>query len=70
MKYIYPNIVRHNQVSYRNDQVTWIHVIHPSGSAGRHIPDWLNDETGKQAMKREAALAGVRISGAVKVLNK
>ena len=68
-KHLYPNIMRHNQVSYGNDQVTWIHVIHPSGSSGRHIPAWLNDETGKQAMKREAALAGVRISGAISVLN-
>ena len=70
MKYLYPNIVRHNQASYGNDQVTWIHVIHPSGSSGRHLPAWLNDETGKQAMKRDGALAGVRISGAIKVLNK
>ena len=70
MKYLYPSVVRHNQVSYGNDQTTWIHVIHPSGSSGRHIPTWLGSDTGKQAMKREAALEGVRISGVLEELNK
>jgi hypothetical protein len=70
MKYLYPNIVRHNQASYWNDHLTWIHVIHPSGSSGRHIPAWLNDENGKQAMKREDAIEGVRIAGAVQEIDK
>jgi hypothetical protein len=60
---LYPDIVRHNQVCYGNSKHTWVHVIHSSGSSGRHIPDWLNKSTGKQAQKREAALAGITKSG-------
>jgi hypothetical protein len=63
MKSIYPDIMKLNMVSYGNNDHTWIHVIHPSGSSGRHIPDWLYKSHGKQAMKREAALEGIRISG-------
>jgi hypothetical protein len=62
-KRLYTDIVRHNAVSYGNSEHTWVHVIHPSGSSGRHIPDWLNKSEGKQASKREDALSGVECSG-------
>lgn len=67
-KQLYPDIVRHNVVSYGNNKHTWVHVIHPSGSSGRHIPDWLKKSTGKQASKREAALGGVEYSDVLQIL--
>lgn len=65
VKKIYPDVVRHNEVSYGNKQHKWVHVIHPSGSSGRHIPDWLEKTTGKQARKRDLALLTVKRSGVV-----
>jgi len=62
---IYPHIEKKNDVSYGNSQHTWVHVIHPSGSSGRHIPHWLENSTGKQAQKRTFALAAVKASGAL-----
>lgn len=68
-KDLYPNIMRHSQVCYGNDEHTWVHVIHPSGSSGRHIPDWLNKSVGRQAQKRDAALVGVHRSGVMNDLH-
>src|SRR5690606_32719571 len=38
---LYPDIVRCSSVSYGNARHTWVHVVHSSGSSGRHIPHWL-----------------------------
>lgn len=62
-KELYPDIERLTSVTYGNDRLTWVHVVHSSGSSGRHIPHWLSYSTGKQAGKREDALKGVARSG-------
>lgn len=68
MKQLYPDVMKINDVSYGNAEHTWVHVIHPSGSSGRHIPAWLHGTSGKQARKREFAIAAVRHSGAAQLL--
>ncbi len=61
-KIVHPDIKKINDVAYANNQVTFIHVIHPSGASGKHIPDWLNGTTGKQAYKRELAINAIKSS--------
>ncbi len=67
MKVLHPDIQRINEMAYGNDRVTWVHVIHPSGSSGRHITDWLDSERGRQAEKRELALAALALGRSVTV---
>lgn len=64
-KTIYPDIQRHSSVTYGNQARTWVHVVHSSGSSGRHIPHWLDRSYGKQADKRDQAIRGVVRSGVV-----
>ena len=45
-----------NGVSYGNNKVTFVHVIHPSGLSGIHLKNWLTSKEGKQAQKREEAI--------------
>jgi hypothetical protein len=66
---IHNGVSKLNDVAYGNNQVTWVHVIHPSGASGRHIGDWLSAPDGKQAKKRELAKRAVRQSGALDTLN-
>jgi hypothetical protein len=56
----HPDLKRINAVAYGNKQVTFVHVIHPAGTSGRHIPDWLEATNGKQALKRDMAIAALR----------
>ena len=60
---LHPDFIRHNQVSYGNNRVTFVHIVHASFSAGRHRESWLKNDSGKQAGKREMAIEGVKISG-------
>ncbi len=59
VKKLHPGTRRLNQIAYRSDRVTWLHVVHPSGSSGRHIPAWLGRSTGKQGEKGRMALEAV-----------
>jgi hypothetical protein len=60
---VHPALLRVNPVAYRTHGVTWVHVVHPSGASGKHIPMWLEATSGKQAAKREWAIAAVNDSG-------
>src|SRR6185437_16755852 len=51
---------RVNDVAYRTGDVMWIHVVHPSGSSGRHIPAWLGGADGKQGRKGQLAVDAAR----------
>ncbi|HVM62620.1 MAG TPA: hypothetical protein VMV72_17295 [Verrucomicrobiae bacterium] len=64
--------VKHvNEVAYGNAGVTWVHVIHPSGSSGRHIPTWLAMLTDtRQGLKGALAYQAVERSGAVAELRR
>jgi hypothetical protein len=68
-KALHPNVKRFNDVSYTNDQVMWVHIIHAAGTAGRHREDWLHGETGKQAKKRELAIQAIQRSGVLGAIN-
>lgn len=59
MRKLHPDLKRINAVAYGNKQVTFVHVIHPAGTSGRHIPDWLEATKGKQALKRDMAIAAL-----------
>lgn len=64
VKQLHPQAVRLNEVAYKTGNVTWVHVVHPSGSSGRHIPAWLKAAEGKQGRKGRQALEAVLSSGA------
>lgn len=54
---------RINDVAYGNDEVTWVHVTHPSPGNG-HFNTWLTADGNHTAgRKRELAIAAVRDSG-------
>lgn len=50
-------------VAYRTGAVMWVHVIHPSGASGKHVPAWLDGRDGTQAQKRQWAMAAVAECG-------
>jgi len=56
---LHPEIRRVNDVAYRSGTVTWVHVVHPSGASGSHIPAWLNGEEDKQGLKGRMAVQAV-----------
>ena len=60
-----------NEVAYGNEGVTCVHVIHPSGSSGRHIPTWLAMSTDtRQGLKGVLAHQAVERSGAAAELQR
>jgi hypothetical protein len=68
---LHRDVKRLNEVAYGNARVTWVHVIHPSGSSGRHIPTWLamSTET-RQGLKGVLAYQAVERSDAVAELRR
>jgi hypothetical protein len=64
--------VKHlNDVAYGKAGVTWVHVAHPSGSSGRHIPTWLAMSTDtRQGLKGVLGYQAVERSGAVAELRR
>jgi hypothetical protein len=63
MRRIHPGLRTVNGMAYAVRQVLFIHVVHPSGASGRHIRDWLDGKSGKQAEKREQSLAALVEAG-------
>jgi hypothetical protein len=56
---IRPGTRRINAVSYGDEQLTWVHIIHVGGPGTNHITAWLEGE-GTQGNKRHAAQTAVR----------
>lgn len=54
-----PGTRRVNAVSYADEQITWVHIIHVGGPGKNHITAWFEGE-GTQGDKRRAAQAAVR----------
>lgn len=54
-----PGTRRINAVSYGDEQITWVHIIHVGGPGKNHIAAWFEGE-GTQGDKRHAAQAAVR----------
>jgi hypothetical protein len=61
---VHPELTRLNPVAYRTGAVTWVHVVHPSGASGKHVPAWLDATEGVQAQKREWAIAALSAAAA------
>jgi hypothetical protein len=60
---VHPELTSINPVAYRTGAVIWVHVVHPFGASGKHIPQWLDGADYLQAQKREWAVAAVEVSG-------
>jgi hypothetical protein len=60
LRQVHPNFRTLNPVAYAVGQVRFIHVVHPSGSSGRHVSDWLTGKAGVQATKRVLAMQAVQ----------
>jgi hypothetical protein len=56
-----PRTRKINAVSYGDEQVTWVHIIHVGGPGKNHIAAWFDGE-GTQGGKRRAAQAAVRLA--------
>jgi hypothetical protein len=54
-----PGTRRINAVSYGDEQITWVHIIHVGGPGKNHITAWFEGE-GTQGDKRRDAQAAVR----------
>lgn len=54
-----PGTRRINAVSYGDEQITWIHIIHMGGPGKNHVTAWFKGE-GTQGDKRRDAQAAVR----------
>ncbi|MFO0992610.1 MAG: hypothetical protein U1E67_11860 [Hyphomicrobiales bacterium] len=54
-----PSTRKLNAVSYGDEQITWVHIIHVGGPGKNHITAWFEGE-GTQGDKRRAAQAAVR----------
>jgi hypothetical protein len=54
---------RINKMAYGVDDKVFVHVIHPAGTSGRHIPAWLHGSDGKQATKRKLAIDALVAAG-------
>lgn len=50
---------RINAVSYGDEQITWVHIVHVGGPGKNHINSWF-DGAGTQGSKRKNAQAAVR----------
>ena len=46
-----------NEVAYRNERATWVHVIHPSRASGRHFGDWCSAPSGESRLAKKRELA-------------
>ena len=55
-----------NDVSYRTDNVTWVHVSHASGMNGHHNTWMAGDRSTKPGQKRNLAMDAIRSSGALR----
>lgn len=60
---IHSGVRRINKMAYEADGKVFVHVIHPAGTSGRHIPDWLHGSGGKQATKRMLAIDALASAG-------
>jgi hypothetical protein len=58
---LHTRVRRINEVAYGDGRATWVHIVHPAGTSGRHIPAWLNGEFGKQGRKMRAATAALAL---------
>lgn len=57
---LHPAIRRINQVSYGDDRVVWVHIVHVGGTGFNHMTSWFEGKPNKQGRKRELAVAAVR----------
>jgi hypothetical protein len=56
---LHAGVRRVNDVAYADGRTLWVHVVHPSGSSGRHIPHWLEGARNRQGDKMRMAKAAV-----------
>jgi len=60
----HPDVRRLNAVSYGNDQVTWVHALHPAAQ-GSYLKQWLDAMPTTVGRKLAPAIDGIRLSGAL-----